>query len=222
MSIDDEIKEIKLMLPSKLPVLLITDNNSYNLLNFLYNLDITDISFNFNPVQILNDINFILENKKKLEENIQLKNNKHYMINFYENKEAFIIDINGTLIKEKLKSLKLMFTNLLKEKIGKLRVILYIFTNINEYSITFDNIWILFKIWNDLGINYNKITYLSNSEFLKKKISAYFGNYGLTYSSSLLEVVKKYYTNMINKDDYELFKFSSSLLKSNKNRSATL
>ena len=62
MSIDDEIKEIKSMLP-KLPVLLITDNNSYNLLNFLYNLDITDISFNFNPVQILNDINFILENK---------------------------------------------------------------------------------------------------------------------------------------------------------------
>ena len=115
-----------------------------------------------------------------------------------------------------------MFTNLLKERIKKLQVIIYIFSNINEYSITFDNIWTIFKIWKDLGINYNKVTYLTTSEFLKKQISAYFENYGLAFSINLLEVTKKYFINMINKDDYELFKFSSSLLKTNKNNSITL
>ena len=221
MSIDDEIKEIKSMLTGDFPILLIMENNSYNLLDSFYNLGISYISFDFNPAQILKDINFILEKIKKTEGKIENKN-KHYTINFYENKEAFIIDINGTLNKEKLKSLKLMFTTLLKEKIKKLQVIIYIFSNINEYSITFDNIWTLFKIWKDLGINYNKITYLTTSEFLKKQISAYFEKYGVAFSSNLLEVTKKYFINMINKDDYELFKFSSSLLKTNSKNSITL
>ncbi len=221
MSIDDEIKEIKIKAKNNIPILIITDNNSFNSMDFLYNLGISYISFNFNPDQILNDMNFILINTKKLKENIQDKS-KHYTINFYENKDAFIVDINGTLIKEKLKPLKLMFTNLLKEKIDKLHVIIYIFTDINEYSITFDNIWILFKVWKDLGIDYNKITYLTSSEFLKKQISTYFGNFGLTSSTDLLEVTKKYYSHMINKDDYEIFKFSSSLLKMHKNKSITL
>lgn len=192
----------------------VIENAKFLILESMYNLGVNRICFDFKPDVILNELTLLVEENNKKDSKSESKNNKNYIINFYENKEAFIIDISGALKKEKIAPLKLMFINYLKNKLDKLRVIVYIFFNADEESMTFTNIWTLFKIWNEIGLNYEKVAYLTTSEIIEKKINKYFERFGVKHFKNLLEVIKEKYPEINNKDEAKLFEFSSQILQS--------
>ena len=109
-----------------------------------------------------------------------------------------------------------MFTNYLRNRLKNLRVVLYIFSNTDENSINFINIWTLFRIWKDIGLDYKKIAYLTTSDIIEKKINKYCHKFGIKHFTNLLEVIKNKYPEFAKKDETALFEFSSQLLQAPK------
>jgi len=190
-------------------VALIEDKNEY-IFDILFQNNISNILFDFNPENLFKEINTFYENIKKLEQKKQIS---QYIINFYENKDIFFIDITGTLEKEKISQLKLMFMHYLSSKLNKLKGIVYIFNNTDENSMIFPHIWLLFRFWKTLKIPYDKIYYLTSSDIITHNIQNYIGHFGIKKCSNLLEVVRYLFPNLADKNEMELFEFSSTLLQ---------
>ncbi|MCK4798834.1 MAG: hypothetical protein KAT05_15770 [Spirochaetes bacterium] len=194
----------------------VIESTKFSTMESMYNLGIKEICFNFKPEIILEELKLLVDdNKKKILEPLP-ENNNSYIINFYENKGSFIVDISGALKKEKITPLKLMFTNYLRNRLKNLRVVLYIFSNTDENSINFINIWTLFRIWKDIGLDYKKIAYLTTSDIIEKKINKYCHKFGIKHFTNLLEVIKNKYPEFAKKDETALFEFSSQLLQAPK------
>ena len=211
-SVEDELKEITKEFSKKIPIMIVIEHSKFNVLDNLYNIGANYIFFDFKPEAVLEEIKKVIKIEEEKREAAATKDD--YIINFYENKHTFIIDISGVLIKEKIKPLKLMFVNYLKEKLNVLKVIVYLFSNTDEKSVTFDNIWTLLRIWNELNIDYKKLVFLTTSENIKNEISKYFSTFGMRHFENLLEVVKVYYPELAKKDENAVFEFSSKLLES--------
>ena len=107
-----------------------------------------------------------------------------------------------------------MFVNYLKEKLSDPKVIIYLFSNTDEKSATFENVWTLLKIWDELKIKYTKLVFLATSEIIKSEVDKCFSTYGMKHYENLLEIVKSFYPELSKKDEDELFDFSSKLLES--------
>lgn len=204
------MKEINIKFANKIPIIPVIGNNKFFIVDMLYSLGMHEICFNFKPNFVLNTINGVIE--KKEPENVCSED--YYLIDFYENKGTFIIDISGFLKKDKISPLKLMFENYLRFKIKELRCVIYIFSNISEDSISFSNVWTLLRIWKEIGVKYNKIGFLSSSDILTHKVIQYFDSYGMKKFENLLEAIKNYYPELAAKNEMELFEFSASLLQS--------
>lgn len=211
-SAEDELKEINNNYGSGIPIIAVCEKDRFVIIDLLYNLNVIEIIFEFVPEKILNAINSF--NEKLTEKTIvsNKKNPKNYIIDFYENKDILIIDISGFILQEKVSGLKLMFMNYLKDKVKRLRGVVYIFSDIDESMLNFKNVWSLLRIWNELGINYAKVTYLTNSKILIELIEKYFLRFGLQIYPNLLEIVRFFYPELSEKNEMELFDFSSQIL----------
>jgi len=174
-------------------------------------LDIQKISFEFKPEALLADFkNFITANTPDPD---KTKQQKVYIINFYEKLGTFFIDISGEIKKEKISSLKMMFVNYLSTKLNKLKGVVYLFNNTDENSLTFQTVWGLMRIWKDVGIPYEKISYLTASEVIKRRMDKYTKDLGVKYQTSLLEIVKILYPEIAKKPEMEIFEFAAALLE---------
>jgi len=211
-SVEDELKDINKEFSGKIPIAIVIEHTKFNIIDSLYNTGVNYLFFDFKPEIVVEEVKKIIQKEEEKKE-VDMKKND-YIINFFENKKAFIIDISGVLIKEKIKPLKLMFVNYLKEKINDLKVIIYLFSNTDETSASFENIWTLLKIWNELKINYNKIAFLTTSEIIKSEVNKYFSSFGMKHYENLLEIVKIYFPEISKKDENEIFEFASKLLES--------
>ncbi|MBN2544416.1 MAG: hypothetical protein JXB50_01380 [Spirochaetes bacterium] len=211
-SAEDELKEINNIYGSGVPVMAVCEKDRFVIIDLLYNLNVIEIIFEFVPEKILNAINIFNEKLNDRTNIPNKKNPKNYIIDFYENKDILVIDISGFILREKLGGLKLMFMNYLKDKIKRLRGIVYIFSDINESLLNFQNVWSLLRIWNELGISYSKVTYLTNSKILIELIEKYFLRFGLQLYPNLLEIVRFFYPELAEKNEMELFDFSSQIL----------
>lgn len=205
------IKEVKKRFNKVDLVTLVEDKNEYTL-DLLFKNEIYSILFDFNPENLLKEITDLYENMKKIK---QQKNKQRYLINFYENKNIFFIDITGTIEKEKISQLKLMFMHHLGNKLEKIKGVVYIFNNTDENSMIFQNIWLLFRFWKSLKISYEKIYYLTSSENITNNIQKYLGDFNIKKCSNLLEIVRYLFPELKNKNDMELFEFASTLLQTN-------
>lgn len=175
----------------------------------MYKLKIPKICFEFAPEQVLNELKALIENDGK-----NGKENKQYIINFYENKETFIIDISGTLEFEKISALKLMFLNYLGQaRLKKIRGVVYIFNNTDETSMNFLNTWTLFRFWESLGIKFGQVYYLSSSEPVIKNVTNYLESFGVKHSHNLLEIVQELYPELQKAEEEKVFEFASTLLQ---------
>lgn len=207
---EDDLKELSKNHKDKFPIIVATDKDKFNIIDKFFNLYVSDVFFDFMPEKILENINEIINKKPEAED----KQNTNYIIDFYDNKQLFIVDISGPILKEKVTGLKLMFYNFLKEKLKTLKGIVYIFSNINESTILFKNIWPLIKIWNDMNINYKNVAFLSNSKKLTSLIEKYFKKYGMNQFPNLLEISKYFFPELAKKNEMELFEFSAQILSS--------
>lgn len=209
-SVVDIIKSLKLQYPGLFVIPVLQEKNEL-IFDAMFQSGVEKILFDFNPDSIYSEIQAIY-NKREIF--LDKKSNKKlYIINFYENKDSFIIDITGSLEKEKIGALKLMFMNYLNNKINKLKSIIYVFNNADETSVTFQHIWMLFRFWKNLGISYNKIYYLTSSDMIKGAIKNYASFLGVKNCSNLIEIVKRVYPEEAKKGEMELFDFASALLQ---------
>ncbi|OQB67960.1 MAG: hypothetical protein BWX91_01410 [Spirochaetes bacterium ADurb.Bin133] len=209
-SIVDMIESLKLQYPELFIMPVLQEKNEM-ILDSMFQSGVEKILFDFNPDSIYREIQKIYSKRDAFLD--KKSNKKLYMINFYENKDSFIIDITGSLEKEKIGGLKLMFMNYLNNKINKLKSIIYVFNNADETSVTFQPIWMLFRLWKNLGISYNKIYYLMSSDMIKESIRNYASFLGVKNSPNLIEIVKKVYPEEAKKGEMELFDFASALLQ---------
>jgi hypothetical protein len=197
----------------------VTDNHNFSFIDNFYKLDVTEICFDFKPEIILAELKKIHEKTNKNKDIITDEKElikMHYIVNFFENKNSFIVEFRGSLIKEKIAPLRLMFENELKTKLHNIKGIIYILTEIHESTLNFQNIWTLFRMWNDLRFDYKKITYLTNSEFAIKQINNYFSIYGVKHFENLLETTRYLYPELAKKDEDTLFDFAGQLLQAPK------
>ncbi len=209
-SVVDIIKSIKLQYPELFVIPVLQEKNEL-ILDSMFQSGVEKILFDFNPDIIYSELQEVY-NKRDIF--LDKKSNKKlYIINFYENKDSFIIDITGSLEKEKIGALKLMFMNYLNNKINKLKSIIYVFNNADEMSVTFQHIWMLFRFWKNLGISYHKIYYLTSSDMIKDAVKKYASFLGVKNCSNLIEIVKKVYPEEAKKGEMELFDFASALLQ---------
>jgi len=215
---EDEIKEIINKFHSKILILPVVENDNFAIIDTLYNIGISEIFFDTKPENILEQIKSLVEtndNKSNVDKN-PVQKNTHYVIDFFEKNGTFIVEISGSLIKKKLIPLKLMFENILKAKFQSIKGIIYIFSDVQESTINFENIWTLLRIWKELGFNYNKISYLTQSELIIKIINKYFSRFGMKHNTDLLEYVKNNYPEISKKDEMAIFDFSAQLIQSPK------
>ncbi len=136
----------------------------------------------------------------------------HYIIDYYEKYDSFFIDISGPLQKDKVSGLKLMFSHILRDKIKKLKSVVYMFYNTSEESFNFDNIWSLLKIWNELNFDYRKLFYITSSEHVRKHIDRYFLQLGVSNKPNLLETALSVYPELSKQSDDKVFEFMTDLL----------
>ena len=209
---EDMVKEIRKKLGNSFKILPIFEKKDYYTFETLFTLDIDRICFDFNPEIVLKELidyyNYYVETPK------DKKSVSNYIINFYENKGTFIVDLSGELQKEKLLALRLMFSNYLINKLSKLRGIVYIFNDIEETSVNFSTLWALFRFWKATNFDYSKIKYLTNSSVIEKKISKYISHLGVKHSKDLLEIVKTFYPDISkSNNDFQIFEFASELLQ---------
>ena len=195
--------------------MVVIEKTNFFTIDTLYNLEINKICFNFNPEIILNELKQLVSENESNKDNKKVSD-KNYIIQFHENNDAFIIDISGPLKEEKLKPLKLMFINYLKNKIDRIKVVIYIFSGTDENTMTFSNVWTLLRIWEEIGIKYDKIAYLTSSEIIKNQIDRYFSLFGLRHYENLIELTKAYFPEISKKNEAEIFEFSSKLLETKK------
>lgn len=193
---------------ANIKILPVLGKASYIIMDMIYNLGLVKICFEFKPEQILDELNDFVERFKKLETHQE----QRYIINFYINNDVFFIDITGTLKKENLKALRLMFKTYLGEKIKKLRGVVYIFNNTDEHSSNFQTTWTLFRFWESIGVGFDKIYYLSMSERITNTIHKYVEPLGAVHLANLLEAVKQLFPEHENSGEDELFDLASSLL----------
>jgi hypothetical protein len=204
------IKEINVKYNNKIVILPVIKSNSFEVLDGFFTVGTERICFESQPEKILTELKNFIETNEKNEKNAA---KKPYTINFYENLGSFFIDISGDLKKEKLVALKLMFQNYLSGKIQKLKGIVYIFNNANENTLSFSNLWALYRIWSEIGVDYKKIYYLTASDVIIKNHDNYIAPLGVSHYSSLLEIVKIIYPEMAKKEEMEIFEFAASLLE---------
>jgi hypothetical protein len=215
-TVEEEIKEIKKKFYDKLPIMLILDSKKFSTIDSLYNIGINRIFFDFKPESVLSEIKKLYD---ELEGNSKFEFTKsNYIINFYENNGVFAVDLSGPIMQKNVSPLKLMFEHYLGDKRGKIKGVVYIFSNIDESFINFINIWALLRVWNDLNVDYSMIFFLANSQILIETINRYFGIFGLKHTDNLLEVVKEIFPEMKDKSEQELFDFSSQLLTDKKKK----
>ncbi|HPO49373.1 MAG TPA: hypothetical protein PLO89_03520 [Spirochaetota bacterium] len=215
-STEDSIKEIKQKFGESFKILPIFEKKNYYTLDAMFLAGIERICFEFKPENVLKELVDYYE--AYVEKNNNVKVSDNYVINFYENKGIFLIDISGELKKEKLLPLKLMFTNYLLNKLPKLKGILYIFNNTDEKTVNFVNIWALFRFWKSINFDYNKIMYLTASNTINDKLIKYIGHLGVKHSSNLLDVVKNLYPEFSNKSEIQIFDFASDILQTDARR----
>jgi len=177
-SAEDELKEINNIYGSGVPIMAVCEKDRFIIIDLLYNLNVIEIIFEFVPEKILNAINSFGEKLIDQKNLPKQKKQGNYIIDFYENKDLMVIDISGVITKERVSGLKLMFMNYLKDKIKRLRGIVYVFSDIDDSVLDFKNVWSLLRIWNELGISYSKVTYLTNSKILIELIEKYFLRFG--------------------------------------------
>ncbi len=211
-SAEDELKEINNIYGSGVPIMAVCEKDRFIIIDLLYNLNVIEIIFEFVPEKILNAINSFGEKLIDQKNLPKQKQQGNYIIDFYENKDLMVIDISGVITKERVSGLKLMFMNYLKDKIKRLRGIVYVFSDIDDSVLDFKNVWSLLRIWNELGISYSKVTYLTNSKILIELIEKYFLRFGSQLYPNLLEIVRFFYPELSEKNEMELFDFSSQIL----------
>lgn len=184
--------------------------DTHKILDKMFKLDIKKICFDFSPERV------IAELKEFTEKVINAKDTKEerYIINFYETQKLFLIDISGTLKKENLMPLKLMFKNYLGDKVKELRGVLYIFNSTDDKSINFQNTWALFRFWEEIGIDYSKVYYLAINDRIKYEMHKYIEPIGVGHMTDLIDVVKKTFPEYSAvTDEQKLFDIASSLLQ---------
>ncbi|HBD94457.1 MAG: hypothetical protein A2015_06505 [Spirochaetes bacterium GWF1_31_7] len=211
MSTEHTMKEI-LKRFSNIKILPVLGKATFIVMDTLYALNLTKICFEFKPEQVLTELKDFIERFKVLENHKE----QRYIINFYENQGVFFIDISGTLKKENLKALRLMFKTYLGDRVKKLRGVVYIFNNTDEQSSSFQTTWTLFRFWEDIGLSFKKIYYLSLSEKITNTIHKYVEPLGTTHLPNLLEVVKTLFPEHSKLNEEELFDIASSLLSDTK------
>ena len=190
----------------------VVENKTEHVLDTMLNNNFEMIFFDFAPEKIDAELKKYYEIKKKIEEEKNKK--KPYIINFYENKGTFIVDLTGSLDREKISGLKLMFANYLATKIKNLKGVIYVFNNTDDKTMNFCIIWLLFRFWKELGIPYKNIYYLTSSEYINKNILEYTNFIGVKHSLNLIDIVKHLYPEVAKKNEMELFDFASNLLQS--------
>ncbi len=214
---EDQIKEIVNTYKDRLPILAVMDKNVFDTIDRLYNLGVNEICFDFKPESIMKDLKSLKAcgsgSKDIIRDEDKDTASKHYIINFFENNNIFIIDVHGPLIKEKISPLKLMFENLVKSRLNRIKGVIYILTDTHEDSMNIDNIWVLFRMWKEFGYDYKKVTFLTNSENVLKKINKYFSSTGMMHFINLLEVTQYFYPDLAKKGEDEIFNFASQLLQ---------
>jgi hypothetical protein len=213
-SAHDHINDIQKMFKKKLPIFAVVESSEFHSIELLFRLGVRDVSFEFNPDKFFEDLSFLLDEMEKDEKDKSLKNDD-YRINFFENCGAFFVDISGNVRLEKIAPLKLMFQHYLNKKLNALSLVVYVFSNTNELSLNFINIWTLFSIWKELSVDLKKVTFLTVSDKLSNKINRYLAKFGVSHFKDLLEIIKAKYPGMSEKEEQELFEFSSQLLQSN-------
>ncbi|MCG8570328.1 MAG: hypothetical protein MJB14_09325 [Spirochaetes bacterium] len=208
----DIIQNIKTKF-SGLPILPVIEKMNFFVIDSLFQLNLEKICFQFDEFDealVFEELQeFIKSDHQK-----KINGKKQYLINFYENKDIFFIDLAGPLKLENLKALKLKFTEYLEGKIKKLKGIVYIFENTDENTLSFNNIWALFRFWKDLGVDFHKVYYLSNSEKMSHQIKKYVEYFGVNHASDLLSIVKALFPETKKMDEMKVFEIASSLLQS--------
>lgn len=212
-STEDHILEIKEIYPD-LKFAVVFEKKTFTTLDTLYTLGTCLIIFDFEPENILNKINQHIEKSgiTTKDDNDTPQKKDQYIINFYENKGIFFIDLSGTLSVNNLKALKLMFKQFINPDINKIKAVLYIFNNTDENSFTFQTTWALFRFWDEIGIPFKKINYLTISEKITDSIHEYLEPLGVSHQTNLIEVVKHVYPEFANKSEIEIFEYASDLL----------
>lgn len=205
--IEDKIREIREKFEFQ-PLMLVSPKRRFYELETLFSLGVNEILYDNKPEIMLNEIKTFLDNLDKL-----TKDKKNYIIDFFENKGTFFIDISGTLEKEKLEALRLMFKHFLYGKKSDLKGIVYIFNNTDERAVHFATIWSLFWFWDHIGIDFNKVSFLTSSKVISENIFKHLKTYGIKQFPNLLEVSRSLYPELKDANELDLFEFSSSLLE---------
>ena len=223
-STEDIIKGIREKFGTDFKLLPIIEKKNFYVLEIMFLAGVENICFEFKPETILSEIKSLVDSIPKKVDVIkddepiptpnQSKTKDYYIINFYENKGVFIVDLSGELKKEKLTALRLMFNNYLINKLSKLKGIIYIFNNASEKSLNFQNIWSLFRIWKAIGIDYSKIIYLCNPQIINERMGKYVEPLGVKHYPNLLDITKYFFPELSAKSEIEIFEFASTLLQS--------
>lgn len=192
----------------KIKILPVLGKASYSLMETMYGLELLKICFEFKPEQVLEELKEFIERVKHAE----TAKEQRYIINFYENRDILFIDITGTLKRQNLNALRLMFKNYLHERYMKLKGVVYIFNNTDEHSSNFQTTWALFRFWQNIGVDYSKVFYLTLSERIAKNIHKYVEPLGVQHAPSMLDIVKAVFPEYSTKAEGELFDIASSLL----------
>jgi hypothetical protein len=195
----------------------VAKNKNFENLNNFYLLGMERVCFETNPERVYEEFKRFID---YYESDKKPSVKKPYIINFYESLNSFFIDISGELKKEKLQALKLMFQNYLDSKIDKLKGVIYIFNNADDESLVFQNIWPLFRIWKEIGVDYKKVFFLTTSETIIRRLNKYVIHLGISHYSSLLEIVKLLYPEKAKLDEMKIFEFAASLLENQNKKSS--
>ena len=188
------------------------NKKNYNILEMMYSIDIERICFETDFEKIFSELNRFYELFHQPKTG-NTKNN--YIIQFFENKNIFFVDLSGELKKEKLTPLKLMFSSYLSVKLNKLKAVIFIFNDIAEDSATFITLWTLFRLWKIIGFDYGKIFFLSSSETLIRRINKYISHLGVKNYPNLIEISKDLFPDVAKLGEKALFDLCGQLLEVN-------
>jgi len=208
-----EIAKIKQLSPN-VNIMAVSKKPSIENMAEYFKLGIGNIFYSLDPDLIMQEILDYLQKLKSVNKTVAIDDSYEYRVNFFINKQVLFIDIHGRFVKENLKYFKLKIADLTGRSIKYLKGVVYIFQNISQQTIYFENLWYLFGFWNDLDIQYNKVHYLTTSEYMTTQTGKYFGKMGLKKSSDLFEIVSSLFPEVTAMNDEEKFEFVSSFLES--------
>ncbi len=192
-----------------IPVLPVMPEPHYRITNLIYQHNVSKICITKDIEVVLGELNDLFDLQEKQKEATDIR----YIFTYRLKNDILFLAISGSLKKENMKGIKLMFKQLKSEKkLDNVKGVVYLFEEVDEISVNFQTIWTLFYFWEELGIEYKNVFYMSVMERAALYMRKYLEPLGVRHISSIMDLLKEIYPECKERSDEELFETASMLI----------